>query len=117
MNQKLRATNLEKLNFLTKIRNFKFSVGRGASAMRTLSRSFSIPHPEVPLKCQKNASFVIDTWSLKHPIEWKSDDLGSFLNGGRVDKGFFDTSDEVSLISNSGSASSTDTTVQLRKHY
>ena len=84
MNQKLRATNLEILSFLTKIRNFQFSVVRGASAMRTLSRSF---------------------------------DLGSFLNGGRVDKGFFDTSDEVSLISNSRSASSTDTTVQLRKNY
>ena len=117
MNQKLRATNLEKLSFLTKIRKFQYSVGRGASAMRTLSRSLSIPHLEIPQKCQINASFVTDTWSLKHPIDWKSDDLGSFLNGGRVGKGFFDTSDEVSLISNSRSASSTDTTVQLRKNY
>ena len=28
-----------------------------------------------PLKCAKNASFSIDTRSLKHPTDWKSGDL------------------------------------------
>ena len=30
---------------------------------------------KVPLRCQQNASFLIDTMSVKHPNEWKSDDL------------------------------------------
>ena len=38
-----------------------------------------------PLKCEKTASSVIDTRSLKHPTDWKSDDLGSFHNEGCVE--------------------------------
>lgn len=56
---------------------------------------------KVPLKCQQNASFLIDTRSLKHPNDWKSDDLGSFHNVGRVSKGFFAVSDEVCFLSKS----------------
>lgn len=48
-----------------------------------------------PLKCEKNASFLIDTRSLlKHPTDWKSDDQGSFHNVGCVSIGFFETSEE-----------------------
>ena len=54
-----------------------------------------------PLKCEKNASFVIDTRSLKHPTDWKSDDLGSLHNVGCVSIGFFETSEEVCFISKS----------------
>jgi len=46
---------------------------------------------KVPLACQQNASFVIDTRSLKHPNDWKSDDLGSFH--------MWDGSTKVSLVS------------------
>ena len=72
---------------------------------------------KVPLKCQQNASFLIDTRSLKHPNDWKSDDLGSFHNVGRVSKGFFDVSDEVCFLSKSHPPRSTATTVQLKKNY
>ena len=69
---------------------------------------------KVPLRCEQNASFLIDTRSLKHPNDWKSDDLGSFHNVGRVSKGFFDVSDEVCFLSKSRPPRST---VQLRKNY
>ena len=74
-------------------------------------------HKKVPLRCQQNASFLIDTRSLKHPHDWKSDDLGSFHNVGRVSKGFFDVSDEVCFLSKSRPPRSTATTVQLKKNY
>ena len=72
---------------------------------------------KVPLRCQQNISFLIDTRSLKHPIDWKPDHLGSFHNVGRVSKGFFDASDEVCFLSKSRPPRSTATTVQLKKNY
>ena len=70
-----------------------------------------------PLKCEKNASFLIDTRSLKHPTDWKSDDLGSFHNVGCVSIGFFETSEEVCFISKSRPPRSAQAIVQLRKTY
>ena len=72
---------------------------------------------KVPLRCEQNASFLIDTRSLKHPNDWKSDYLGSFHNVGRVSKGLFDVSDEVCFLSKSRPPRSTATTAQFRKNY
>ena len=72
---------------------------------------------KLPLKCQQNASFLIDTRSLKHPNDWKSGDLKPFHNVGCVSKGFFDVSDEVCFLSKSRPPRSTATTVQLKKNY
>ena len=60
-----------------------------------LNPKLAIVCKHVPLRCEKNASFLIDTRSLKHPNDWKSDDLGSYHNLGRGSKGYFDISDEV----------------------
>ena len=70
-----------------------------------------------PLKCEKNTSFVIDTRSLKHPTDWKSDDLGSLHNVGCVSIGFFETSEEVCFISKSRPLRSAQAIVQRRKTY
>ena len=72
---------------------------------------------KVPLKCQENATFLIDTRSLKNPNDWKSDDLGSFHNVGRVSRGYFETSDEVCFLSKKRPSGSSETIVQLKKNY
>ena len=80
-----------------------------------LNPKVAIVFKHVPLRCEKNASFLlIDTRSLKHPNDWKSDDLGSYHNLGRVSKGYFDISDEVCFLSKSRPSRRTGNTVQLK---
>ena len=44
---------------------------------------------KVPVKCEVNATFLIDTKALSHPNDWKADDLGAFNNVGKVTVGYF----------------------------
>lgn len=44
---------------------------------------------KVPLRCEENATFLIDTRALRHPNDWKADDLGAFNNVGKVTVGYF----------------------------
>ena len=82
-----------------------------------LNPKVAIVCKHVALRCEKNVSFLIDTRSLKHPNDWKSDDLDSYHNLGRVSKGYFDISDEVCFLSKSRPSRRTGNTVQLKKSY
>ena len=82
-----------------------------------LNPKVAIVCKHVPLRCEKNASFLIDTRSLKHPNDWKSDEIGSHHNLGLVSKGYFDISDEVCFLSKSRPSRRTGNTVQLKKSY
>lgn len=44
---------------------------------------------KVLVKCEANATFLIDTKALRHPNDWKADDLGAFNNVGKVTVGYF----------------------------
>ena len=41
------------------------------------------------VKCEENATFLIDTKALRNPNDWKADDLGAFHNVGKVTVGYF----------------------------
>ena len=44
---------------------------------------------KAPIKCEENATFLIDTKVLRNPNDWKGDDLGAFHNVGKVTVGYF----------------------------
>ena len=44
---------------------------------------------KAPVKCEENATFLIDTEVLRNLNDWKADDLGAFHNVGKVTVGYF----------------------------
>ena len=71
---------------------------------------------KAPVKCEENATFLIDTKALRNPNDWKADDLGAFHNVGKVTVGYFHvTASGARLLSKKKPSRVEDETVVLLK--
>lgn len=48
---------------------------------------------KVPVGCQENGTFLMDTRALKNPNDWKADDLGAFHHVGKVNLGYYEVTE------------------------
>lgn len=48
---------------------------------------------KVPVRCQENGTFLMDTRALKNRDDWKADDLGAFHHVGKVNLGYYEVTE------------------------
>ena len=72
---RVRGSGTSRMTISYKICNWKECKGTEEIVSVLMSPPSYIVCKKGPLKCAKNASFLIDTRSLKHPTDWKSGDL------------------------------------------